>query len=230
MLNQTIEQFTKAIIAEHPQCERWLHDYSTDFETQILSADPTEKPDWFRGLEPGFADKESFYRDRPTCWIDGNGNQLPTKIRIPYESYGIPRWSDRAVRGQIDRVWHYFGTSGWNWRDLQSHWVGYDFDAIAGHSEGLSDEQLNEVRSRALQLPYVTARTSKSGNGLHLLVYFDDKPTTRNHGQHALLAKDVLNRMSKDCGYDFSTALDCCGLILWHFMKGMSANGCTSIN
>ncbi|WP_425394998.1 hypothetical protein [Aeoliella sp.] len=216
---QAIEHFAQSIAEQHPQCEPWLGDYTTDFETQIL----IDKA----GLDPCYATREAFQRDKPSYWVDTFGYEH-RDIRIPQGSFtNSPSWRIGAleVRAPITDRFELFGTSGWNWQAKQSHWVGFDFDNIANHSEGLAPEQLDEVLHRALELPYVVARTSKSGRGIHLLVYLNPKPTTRNHHEHSDLAKHVLGQMSRDTGFDFHGPADCCGLILWHWKKGFN-NDC----
>jgi len=211
MLKNNIEIFAKEITQANPQCEQWLEAYTTDFETQI-NIDPT-------GLE-----------EAENGWIMHDGTPI-NHIRIPYKSNSNePTWRDRLVRGHIHDHWAYFGTSGWNWAERKSYWVGFDFDSLTNHTEGLTQDNLEEVKNRALSLDYVTARTSKSGKGIHLLVYLAPKPITRNHSEHSDLAKHVLDRMSDDCGFNFRSAADCCGLILWHWQKGLKNDCCRKID
>lgn len=221
---EAIEHFARWIVQHHPQCEPWLCGYTTDMETQIL----VNKS----GLEPCYGTREAFYRDQPTHWADGFGYEH-RDIRIPRGSFtDSPSWGagHYKLRSPITERFQYFGTSGWNWAAKQSHFVGFDFDSIANHADGLTPDKLNEIRTRALSLPYVTARTSKSGNGIHLLVYLDPKPTTRTHHEHSDLAKHVLGQMSRDTGFDFHGSADCCGLILWHWQKGLKDDCCKRID
>jgi len=211
VLKNNIEIYVRGIIEDNDQCADWFAGYTTDFETQI-NIDPT-------GLEKA-----------ENGWLMPDGNPI-NHIRIPYASNSNePTWRDRPVTGPIHEHWACFGTSGWNWAEKKSYWVGFDFDSLTDHKEGLTQDKLEEVTNRALSLTYVTARTSKSGKGIHLLVYLDPKPTTRNHREHSLLAKFVLDRMSDDCGFNFRSAADCCGLILWHWQKGLKHDGCRKIN
>ena len=220
---QTIEQFARWIVGEHSQCEAWLGDYTTDYETQIMLD------------KSGLISMDAYLGESGhTGWMMPCADHWyrVNDIRIPYGSNtDDPSWSKghSQVMGPVaSRFWR-FGTSGWNWANKKSHWVGYDFDSLANHSAGLTSDQLNEVLRRALDLPYVMARTSKSGQGIHLLVRLDPQPTTRNHTEHAQLAKYVLDRMSRDCGFDFLGSADCCGLILWHWQKGLANDCCKRI-
>lgn len=202
MLFAAIQNFLAARIAEHPHLEPWLATWNPACETQI-NIDPT-------ALEPV----------QPGLWLTQEGYEV-RPIRIPHGSNTEnPTFRDRPLRGPVHHHWHSFGTTGWNWEQRRSEWVGFDFDSIEGHLKGLEPDQLTEIRNRALALPYVVARTSTGGRGLHLLVNVN-RPTTRTHGEHALLAKDVLRRMSQDCGYPIHNGVDCQGLVLWHWRKGI---------
>jgi len=221
MLTQTIKTFIDAQIRKHPQIHPWLGDWTPDHETQI-NIDTT-------GLEPCFATDEAFMRNKPTHWTDEeNYEYRPT--RIPFGAMtNNPTFHDRQVNGPIHHRWKYIGTTGWHWKQKKSMWVGFDFDAL-NHKEGLTPEQLQEVLNRAKELPYVVARTSKSGKGIHLLVYLDPQPTTRTHTEHSQLANFVINRMSKDCGFDFHASADVCGGILWHWERNLNDYGLKRID
>jgi len=224
---QAIHQFVVHLQEEWPQTAPWLADYTTDHETQIMLNKSGMVPrDMWLG-EPGL--HKGWMLPHQGHWYKVND------IRIPFGSTtDTPSWplGYREVTGPVVERFQMFGTSGWNWNEKKSHWVGFDFDSLTNHSEGLNPEQLEEVKMRAASLDYVTARTSKSGKGIHLLVYFgpDSRPTTRNHNEHALLAKDVLARMSGDCGFNFQAAADCYGRILWHWYSEMTNDGCKKID
>ena len=200
MLYSGLKAFINARIAEHPQIAEWLSDWSPAHETQI-NVD-------FSGLVQS-----------GKHWFDSEGYEV-RPIRIPFDSMGSPYHRDQKLIGPVHRHWHTIGTTGWNWQQLRSEWVGFDFDSLHGHARGLTPEQLQEIRQRAMDLKYVTARTSTGGNGLHLLVPV--RATTRNHREHASLAREVLYRMSIDCDFSFHTNIDCCGSVLWHWRKGLS--------
>src|SRR5207253_13694 len=95
-------------------------------------------------------------------------------------------------------------------------WVGFDFDAITGHSKGISNQELDRVRAAACGLPWVEVRKSTGGAGLHLYVHLNEP--TKNHTEHADLAKVVLAQMSAQTGFDFGSQIDVCGgnLWIWH--------------
>ena len=60
------------------------------------------------------------------------------------------------------------GMTGWNWAERQSEWVGFDFDALVGHSQQhgrkLSDGELAMVRDQACAIPWVTVRPRPSSD------------------------------------------------------------------
>lgn len=224
-----ILELIKDAVAAHPQLAPWIADWNSGCETQIL-IDPT-------GLTPIFKGSSK----SPAFWVeedDPEGDHYNPdsyiehrNIRIPWKSNtSNPSWRDQAVNPDIAKRFAYFGTSGWNWKKKKSMWVGFDFDSVANHSEGLEQAELGEVLRKALELDYVTARTSKSGKGYHILVYLDPWVDTRTHSDHALLAQHVLGRMSSDTGFNFHSAADCCGSILWHWSRDLHHDGLKHIN
>ena len=219
MLLKNIKAFINTRIREHPQIEPWLGNWSPSHETQI-KIDTT-------GLEPGY---DSIRDTNPSHWIDSEGYEH-RNIRIPFGAMtDNPIFRDRPVYGPIHERWQFIGTTGWNWKHRISEWVGFDFDSLTNHNKGLTPDQLQQVLGRAKELPYVVARTSKSGVGVHLLVPLNPQPATRTHTEHAQLAKHVLFRMSHDCDFNFRDAADCCGLILWHWEKNLNDAGLTQLD
>ncbi|NQT11860.1 MAG: hypothetical protein HQ582_03870 [Planctomycetes bacterium] len=122
---------------------------------------------------------------------------------------------------------HYteIGISGWDFIKQESIKVGFDFDTITGHADGhgISQERLDAVKEAASALPYVEVRRSTGGAGLHLWAHVIPV-ATKTRAEHAALAKAVLEKMSHDVGYNFSTDIDCMGGILWICAK--RALGC----
>jgi hypothetical protein len=215
MLLQNIKRFIDARVREHPQVEPWLADWEPGLETQI-NVDPTN-------LEPC-----DFKGDKPTSWLTPDGFRIG-HIRIPRNANTTePYFRDRRPIGDEHRYWSLIGTTGWHWEQKKSHWVGFDFDSM-NHKSGLPSEQLKEILERSVALPYVTARTSKSALGIHLIVRLDPQPTTRTHTEHSQLAKHVLQIMERDTGYEFRQSADVCGLVLWHWQRGLVDGGLQQI-
>jgi hypothetical protein len=220
MLSNTIKQFIAAQIERHPQLEPWLADWEPGWESQIMAD--------VEGLEPCYGKGLS---EPPTHWIDSEGYEH-RHIRIPHDAWSEPHWRDRPVYGPIHRRWVLLGNTGWHWQQRKSMFVGFDFDSTANHKNGLAPDQLQEILNRALSLDYVVARTSKSGQGCHLLIPLNPWVSTRNHKHHASLAKYILERMSRDCDFDFISAADPNGIggNLWSYCRGLSNDGLRLIN
>ena len=145
-------------------------------------------------------------------------------IRIPKNADSEPVWRDYVLDWPPEEFAEGIGSTGWDWRNRVSRWVGFDFDAITGHAKGvgLSDAQLEEIKRLARELPYVEVRKSTSGNGLHLCVHVEPI-STENHTVHAQLARCILVKMGQDCHFDFMRQgdrklVDACGgnMWLWH--------------
>jgi hypothetical protein len=144
-----------------------------------------------------------------------NGSDTWHAIRIPKNAATRPAWEDHRIGYPFDLYAEGIGMTGWRWRDRRSLWFGYDFDALT-HAQGLSDEQLEKVKQAACALPYVEVRRSTGGGGIHLYVYLDGAGVpTANHTEHAALARCILGMMSAECGFDFASAIDACGHVLW---------------
>lgn len=157
------------------------------------------------------------YTDGLTTW---------KPIRIPYgANTNTPSFEDKEMSFDLEAHAEGIGMTGWNWVHKESHWVGFDFDAITGHSTShqgkLSDKELQAVQDAACAIPWVTVRRSTSGNGLHLYVHLDPIET-HNHNEHAALARSILGMMSARVGFDFYTKVDVCGGNMWVWHRKMT--------
>lgn len=137
--------------------------------------------------------------------------RIPKKANTPN-----PEFNDYQLDWPIERHADSIGMTGWHWRDKTSRFVGFDFDAITGHAQGVgvSDDELERVRIAAQALDYVEVRKSTSGTGLHFYVLLDSIPT-ESHTEHAALARAILSQMSADAGFDFARQIDVCGSNMW---------------
>lgn len=166
---------------------------------------------------------EGDYRGRKWHgWTDG----LTTwkSFRIPFQAYSDPYYTDVEIKFNLEEHVEAIGMTGWDWYDQVSKWVAFDFDALIGHSDKhsskLTDEELNNVKEAALQIPWVTIRKSTSGKGLHLYVYLDSV-ATGNHHEHAALGRAILGIMSGITGFDFENQVDICGGNMWVWHRKM---------
>lgn len=154
-----------------------------------------------------------------------DGIQKWYSFRIPRKAYSEPEYTDSEIKYDLAQHAEGIGLTGWNWEQKISKWVGFDFDAISGHSAQhstkLSDPELEAVKKMACDLPWVTVRRSTSGNGLHLYVFVDDVPT-ETHTEHAALGRAILGKMAAATGFDFNSKVDAVGGILWIWHRKMS--------
>jgi len=178
-----------------------IDQWSPNFETQLLVS--KSKGELVEGLP-------STYTDGKFTWHN---------IRVPKKANSEPEWFDYELGFPIDFFGVGIGTTWWDWGNRSSYRLGYDFDAITGHAVGvgISDDQLKQIRDLALEIDWIEARKSKSGNGLHLYAILDGIPT-ENHTLHTALGRCVLGMASQACGFDFSQAVDACGgnMWIWH--------------
>lgn len=185
--------------------------YTPSMEVQVYVAPDNGRPltGEFRGR------KWRGYTDDIQTW---------KPIRIPYNAAINPEYIDSELKWDLEAHTEGIGMTGWDWENKLSRWVGFDFDAIAGHSskheKKLSADELEEIKNRAIQIPWVTAHKSTSGRGLHIYVHLEAYPTA-NHTEHASLARAILGQMSALAGFNFSSKVDACGAILWVWHRKM---------
>lgn len=202
-VSQSISNFLNhpITLAAHnnpPLIQRW----NPSMETQINVITDGEPVDG----------RENTYTDDNFTW---------SNIRMPKNAKSEPVWVDYHISWPLDLYAEGIGTTGWNFVDRASMYVGYDFDSIAGHDVGLSVDELESVKQAVSKLDYVTVRRSTGGAGLHLEVPLSSIPT-RNHTEHAKLAKIVLEKMSHDANFDFAAGLDVCGGNMWIWHRKMT--------
>jgi len=180
----------------------------------------------FPGLETQVmvaAGKGQPVQGRRSTYTDGLNEWW--QIRIPKQADSDPFWGEYDLKWPLELHCVSIGSTGWHWQNRRSLYVGFDFDAIAGHAEGvgIKDEKLAEVRDAACALPWVRVRRSTSGSGIHLYVFFDKGGVaTENHTEHAALARYILGLMSAEVGFNFASQIDACGGNMWCWAKKTS--------
>jgi hypothetical protein len=105
--------------------------------------------------------KDAFYKGRKLQgWTDGKSTWKP--FRIPLNAYSEPEGNDCPISFDLDAHADAIGMTGWNWAKRQSEWVGFDFDALVGHSlqhsRKLGESELAAVCDLAASIPWVTVR------------------------------------------------------------------------
>lgn len=154
-------------------------------------------------------------------WADPNDPTLIWKsFRIPYKAKTDPEYTPKKMSWPLGQHAEAIGMTGWNWKKRQSLWVAYDFDSIANHEQGLTAEELHDVSTAAMAIPWVTVRKSTSGRGYHLYVFLPNIPT-QNHTEHAALGRSILGMLSAKTGFDFRSKVDCCGGNMWVWARKM---------
>jgi hypothetical protein len=159
-------------------------------------------------------------------WIGWTDNLTVWKsFRIPFHSNTEPYYNDSELKFDFEKHVEAIGMTGWDWVAKKSRWVAFDFDAIVGHSDRhtkkLTSTELEEVKNKAKEIPWVTIRKSTSGKGLHIYVHIDSDVVISNHNEHAAVARSILGNMSAITGYDFSSKVDICGGNMWVWHRKM---------
>jgi len=158
------------------------------------------------------------------------------KTKETWKSFRIPwqadtdnsEYIDTDIKFDIEKHVEGIGMTGWDWKNKQSLWVGYDFDSITNHKEGMSFEELNELKNRTTNVEWITLLRSTSGKGIHLYLFFDKPFPIKNHNEHAALARALLSILSIEINFNFYANVDACGGILWcYHRKQEGTNGLT---
>lgn len=150
---------------------------------------------------------------KPLIW--SNGTDCWGPFRVPHSSKDTPHYKDTLQEWDLSKYVQAIGLTGWDWFNRCSRWVGFDFDSISNHAKGLSDAELDILRDRVAEIPWVTVRRSKSGKGLHLYVMLKEHIGTANHTEHAALARAILSQLSSLLDFNFAGKVDTSGGVLW---------------
>lgn len=167
-------------------------------------------------------------------YYDENTDKSWKSFRIPWNAATKPEYSEYYIKDGIrknklllfDLVEHAegIGMTGWDWESGISKWVAFDFDALTEQSKNqsskLTPQEMQEVQEAACAIPWVTVRKSTGSRGLHLYVFLDDVKT-KNHTEHAALARAILGKMSAETGFPFETKVDVCGGTMWVWHRKM---------
>ncbi len=202
-VTEAVGTFLQRVPHNNPDLVKW---WTPELETQI-----------FVSPEGGYPLEE-----RRNAWTDGKGDTW-YHIRFPMNANAEPYWKDRGLDYLLEDHAIFIGSTGWNWVKRESWFVGFDFDDITSHAPGVGIDEfkLEEVKEKAMSLPYVDVIKSTGGKGLHLYIRFDrdDAPKTKNHNEHSAVARALLGKMSTDVAFDFGSHLDVCGSVIWLWGK-----------
>jgi hypothetical protein len=174
------------------------------------------------GADPGGFETQIMCRAMGTKVTDSNMFEQDGEIfgpaRWPYQaSSDTPNYSDPAIRYIIKDRMLCIGSTWWNWKAKRSIGLGFDFDSIIGHAEGvgISDEEMAKLDK--IDVDWIEVIKSTRGGGRHLYIWFDpdNAPITNNHTEHAALARSFIPLIARDTGLDIAANIDVCGSVLW---------------
>lgn len=174
---------------------------------------------------------EEDYKGRPFhSYTDGINKW--NHFRIPRNAKTDPVDNDCSVHTDLYQHAEGIGMTGWDWQNRLSRWVGFDFDAMTGHSDKhqkkMTDSELQQLREVVSAIPWITIRLSTSGKGIHLYVFLEPVET-QNHTEHAALARAILGLMASITGFDFQTKVDAIGGNLWVWHRKMAGTNGLSL-
>ena len=156
-----------------------------------------------------------------------DGVQTWSPFRMPRNSMGVPEDNDFNLSFDLPLHIDGIGITGWNWKKRLSKHIAFDFDSIVGHSEKhsrkLNQDEIDEIRHRVQDIPWVTIRKSTGGAGLHLYVHLDDSfnDVINNHNEHIAVGRAVLSQLSAIAGFDLEAKVDVYAGNMWVWHRKM---------
>jgi hypothetical protein len=172
------------------------------------------------GTDPGRFETQVMCKKTGTKIPDSNKYQDEGEIfgpqRWPYDPGGEANYSNPPITYRIATRMKCIGWTGWNWKEKQSHALGFDFDSISGHAEGVGISDAELAALDTIDVPWLEVIRSTRGKGRHLYIWFEEPyPVTLNHHEHAAVARAFIPLIAKYTGFDIQASVDVCGGIMW---------------
>ena len=147
-------------------------------------------------------------------------------IRWPYNAATEPNYSDPPIQFIVGNRLKAIGTTWWDWKNRQTYMVGFDFDSILDHAEGVGIPQQEIEKLDTIDVPWLEVVRSTRGNGRHIYIRFQEPyPITQNHNEHSAVARAMLPVLAKATGFDFEGKVDCFGMVMWiHHVNATKEN------
>ncbi|MFW6122443.1 MAG: DUF5906 domain-containing protein, partial [Petrotogales bacterium] len=136
--------------------------------------------------------------------------------RWPYKADSDPHYNDPPIQFIIDKRLMAIGNTWWDWKNKQSIGLGFDFDSIVDHADGvgISDKEIEKISN--IQVPWIEVIRSTRGKGRHLYIWFQEPfPKTNNHHEHSALADSFLSLIARHTGINVEANKDVCGQVMW---------------
>lgn len=145
-------------------------------------------------------------------------------FRIPWNAATNPYYEDKDITFDLGRYVEAIGMTGWDWKNKRSLWVGFDFDSLVGHKQGLTNDELEEIKRTLAKIPYITLCYSTGGVGLHPYVRCNI-PGVTTHTEHAAVARAILGKICIQSGLNLEAKVDTLGGNMWVYHTRMVGQG-----
>lgn len=111
---------------------------------------------WTRGMETQVnvaAGDGQRVEGRHNVYVDGTREWW--NVYVPKNAKDEPHFHGYTLDWPLEEHAVAIGCTAWDWENRVSHWVGFEFDSIVGHAAGVGvdDDQLEEVRRKAAEIP-----------------------------------------------------------------------------
>ncbi|MHC4299387.1 MAG: DUF5906 domain-containing protein [Planctomycetota bacterium] len=136
--------------------------------------------------------------------------------RWPYDPAGEANYSDPPLPYRIATRMKCIGTTWWDWKNKNTVGLGFDFDSIVGHAEGVGVSDAQIAALDEIDVPWLEVVRSTRGAGRHIYIWFKEPfPVTENHTEHAALARSYIPLIAQHTGLDIEASVDVCGGVMW---------------
>jgi hypothetical protein len=194
--------------------QNFIHARQNRFNADLVElATPSIEMQINVGHDGGEEIKKGMYSDGFETW---------SNFRIPHTANSTPTWKDWYPKIPLDLHVSEIGFSGWDFEMRVSKFVAADIDSIyGGHKEGLQPDELERLQGKLITHKWVQLRRSTGGLGFHVYVFTNNIPT-KNHNEHAALAKCIFNKIGQDLDLKLNDAIDKAGYVVWFWSRKMS--------
>jgi hypothetical protein len=137
--------------------------------------------------------------------------------RWPYDPGGQPNYSDPPIQYVVATRMKCVGTTWWQWKHQRTIGLGFDFDSIIGHADGVGVSDAQIAKLDEIDVDWLEIVRSTRGAGRHIYIWFDPDhaPHTENHHAHAALARSFIPLIAEHTGLDIEASVDVCGGVMW---------------
>jgi len=121
------------------------------------------------------------------------------------------------------------GTAFFDWVNKIQLTIGIDIDTNDNHASGLDNASFERTLDAVRRVPWLEARRSTGGKGLHLFPKFAYPVDVASRAEGSALARAAITLASRVAGFDFKAVKDCAGGNMWVYRNDAAATPTKSL-